>query len=179
MLAVSSLGLTVDDLYPCIAGSPFRTCPIKNEFPCSPLANQLVRFPRILPRPEQAVKSFQAECHSNMRSSHYGKVESSCSRPAHWPDERTGDVGVKHERSGSVEGVARSEARARQPLNPALPYRDSAHTAGRSVTHWLGASLVWGASTVFAGVQIPRRRGHTDSTERRVRCRHDPSENYG
>src|SRR5271169_4409744 len=51
-------------------------------------------------------------CHSNMRSSYYGKVESSCSRPAHWPDERTGDVGVKYERSGSVEGVARSEGRA-------------------------------------------------------------------
>src|SRR5213592_1855625 len=53
-----------------------------------------------------------SECHSKMRSSYSSKVESSCSKPANWPDERTGDAGVKHEGSGSAEGFARSEARA-------------------------------------------------------------------
>src|SRR5207249_7381105 len=45
-------------------------------------------------------------CHSKMRSSYSSKVESSCSKPANWPDERTGDAGVKHQRSGSAEGFA-------------------------------------------------------------------------
>src|SRR5213595_62902 len=35
-----------------------------------------------------------SECHSKMRSSYSSKVESSCSKPANWPDERTGDAGV-------------------------------------------------------------------------------------
>jgi hypothetical protein len=41
-----------------------------------------------------------------MRSSCLGKVGSSCSKPADWPDEQTGDAGVEHQRSGSIEGVA-------------------------------------------------------------------------
>src|SRR6266571_1742881 len=45
-----------------------------------------------------------------MRSSYSSKVESSCSEPAKCRDERTGDAGVEHEGSGSIEGVARGEA---------------------------------------------------------------------
>ena len=54
---------------------------------------------------------------------------------------------------------------ARQQLNPVLPCRDSAHTAGRSVAHWSGVSLASGASSVPDAVQIARRRGHIGATE--------------
>src|SRR5438034_8722352 len=47
-----------------------------------------------------------ANCRSKMKSSYSSKVESSCSKPANWPDEQTGDAGVKHEGSGSAEGFA-------------------------------------------------------------------------
>src|SRR5437660_10229400 len=52
----------------------------------------------------------QILCRSKMRSSYSSKVESSCSEPAKCRDERTGDAGVEHEGSGSIEGVARGEA---------------------------------------------------------------------
>ena len=83
-----------------------------------PQFHQRISYPRLVTDPAflahdpEPVKAQSSICHSNMRSSYYGKVESSCSGPAHWPNERTGDVGVKHERSGSVEGVAGSEGRA-------------------------------------------------------------------
>ena len=52
------------------------------------------------------VNRLLSACHSKMRSSYSSKVESSCSKPANWLDERTGDAGVKHEGSGSAEGFA-------------------------------------------------------------------------
>src|SRR5206468_2189523 len=47
-----------------------------------------------LPECRQVAQSRTRSCHSKMRSSYSSKVESSCSKPANWPDERTGDAGV-------------------------------------------------------------------------------------
>jgi hypothetical protein len=52
------------------------------------------------------VKGNKLTCRSKVRSSSLSKVASSCSEPADWPDERTGDAGVEYERTGPVEGIA-------------------------------------------------------------------------
>src|SRR5947207_3154263 len=64
------------------------------------------------------------KCRGKVRSSYSSKVESSCSKPANWLDERTGDAGGKHEGSGSAEGgggagVAAAAATAQRPRRPA------------------------------------------------------------
>src|SRR5207247_456195 len=58
------------------------------------------------------VNRLLSACHSKMRSSYSSKVESSCSKPANWLDERTGGAGVKHQGSGSAEGFACSKGQA-------------------------------------------------------------------
>ena len=66
-------------------GSPSKLSVVEHAFSC---------------RVKEANRS-ESKCHSNMRSSSYGKVESSCSGPAHWPDERT-EMLLLSERSGSI-----------------------------------------------------------------------------
>jgi len=53
-----------------------------------------------------------ANCRSKVRSSYSSKVESSCFEPANCRDEPTGDAGAEYERSGSIESIARGQARA-------------------------------------------------------------------